>query len=321
MVVKEFLNEDHSKVWKWIKRGAISLVGAIGLWTSFYIVNPESTGVVRRFGEFVRTTNPGIHFKLPYRIEKVGDVPVRKVQIEEFGFRTKKAGVVSEFEDMPEESSMLTGDLSMADIEWSVQWNIKDPIAYSFNVKEPQNAIRDCSHSVMRGIIGNGSVDEAITIGRIDYQNSAKLELQELLDKYNTGINIISVNMQSTHPPLNVRPAFNEVNESLQQREKRINEARQEYNREVPQARGEAQRVIEVAYGYGVNRINTSLGDVAKFEQIYTEYKQAPEITRQRMYLEAMATLLPKIRYKWIIEQRGAEGGLLLKLDLEEPEK
>ncbi|MHC5077160.1 MAG: FtsH protease activity modulator HflK, partial [Planctomycetota bacterium] len=212
---------------------------------------------------------------------------------------------------------MLTGDLNIADVEWIVQYKIKDAQQFLFNIRNARQTIRDASQAVMRQLIGNGSVDEAITIGRIEYEVQGKEMLQDLLDKYLTGIHIVTVKLQSSNPPAKVRPAFNEVNKALQQKEQRINEAMKDYNTAIPRTRGEAKRVVEAAKGYAAERVNRSQGDVTKFEKILLEYQKAPTITRQRMYFETMSRLLPKIPEKWIIEQGGADGGILLKLGLD----
>ena len=343
--------------WKWAGVAALVIVAAVGLITSVYTVPADSAGVVKRFGRYSRATGPGIHLKMPYWIETATAVPVTKVQKEEFGFRTLQAGVDSLYlgaeeidtrrsntEDLVRliresgerasrggvlqlaeqakeilrgEYVMLTGDLNITDVEWIVQYQIKDARSYLFNIREPRQTIRDASQAVMRQLIGNGSVDEAITIGRIEYEAAAEESLQKLLDEYETGIHIVAVKLQSSNPPQKVRPAFNEVNMALQQKEQRINEAMKTYNEAVPKTTGEAKKLIESARGYAAERVNRALGDVAKFEKIYEQYSKAPDITKQRMYLETMSKLLPLIPEKWIIEQGGAEGGILMKLDLE----
>jgi membrane protease subunit HflK len=346
----------------WVTKGPAAFITvvavALALITSIYTVPTDSAGVVQRFGRYSRTTEPGIHLKIPYWIEAATAVPVKKVQKEEFGFRTLKAGVDSQYlgieeidagrsspqdllrlieesgerglrgqsrglqvdakEILRSEYAMLTGDLNITDVEWIVQYRIKDPGNYLFNIREPREAIRDASQAVMRLLVGNGSVDEAITIGRIDYENSAQTMIQALLDEYETGIHVVTVKIQSSNPPQRVRPAFNEVNKALQQKEQRINEAMRGYNEAIPRTRGEAQKLIESARGYAAERVNRAEGDVAKFEKVYTEYQKAPDITRQRMYLETMARLLPQIQEKWIVEQGGAEGGILMRLNLED---
>jgi membrane protease subunit HflK len=294
--------------------------------------------------------------KLPWGIEIVTIVPVQKIQKEEFGFRTLKAGINSQYlgvseidsgqvdqEDLwklivesgerePRRSGrslsqagrdilqreyiMLTGDLNLIDVEWIVQYRIGDVKKFLFNVREPKQTIRDASQAVMRQLIGNGSVDEALTIGRVENEIRAKEGLQTLLDEYETGIYVVTVKLQSSNPPQQVRSAFNAVNMAIQQKEQRVNEAKKAYNETIPKTRGEAQKEIETAKGYAAERVNEAQGDVAKFERVYAEYSKAPEITKKRMYLETMSKVLPQITEKWIIEQGGADGGILMKLDL-----
>ncbi|MBN1126758.1 MAG: FtsH protease activity modulator HflK [Sedimentisphaerales bacterium] len=351
------LQRMTSATFKWAEIALVMILILVGAASSVYTVPTDSVGVIKRFGSYHRSTEPGIHVKIPFWIETVTAVPVKKVQKEEFGFRTLKAGVDSQYLGAEEIDSaryttdelirlieqsgerapraaftqlgqmardilrseyiMLTGDLNIVDVEWIAQYKIKDAGMYLFNIKEPRQTIRDASQAVMRQLVGNGSVDEAITIGRIEYENSARDMLQTLLDEYETGIQIVTVKLQSSNPPLKVRPAFNEVNKALQQKEQRINEAMKEYNETIPKTKGEAKKLIETARGYAAERVNRAEGDAAKFMSIYTEYEKAPDITKQRMYLEAMSKLLPQISEKWIIEQGGAEGGLLMKLDLE----
>jgi len=344
-------------LWRGIKWIVLFVIIVIGIKTAIYTIDTDSAGVVKRFGKYNRTTEPGIHLMIPFGIEKVHEVPVKRVQKEEFGFRTLQAGVDSRYlgveevdrgqvdqEDLKKliresgegtygqsagslraraqeilrgEYVMLTGDLNIVDVEWIVQYKIKDPRPYLFNVRDPRHTIRDASQAVMRLLIGNGSVDEAITIGRIEYENEARDRLQDLLDQYETGIHIVTVKLQSSNPPMRVRPAFNEVNKALQQKEQRINEAMKQYNEVIPKTKGEAKRVVETSRGYAAERVNQAEGDVAKFSKVLTEYKKAPDITRQRLYLETMGKVLPEIPEKWIIEQGGADGGILMKLNLD----
>ncbi|MHC4281099.1 MAG: FtsH protease activity modulator HflK [Planctomycetota bacterium] len=343
--------------WRWVRWIIILVALVVAPVTALYTVPTDSAGIVKRFGKYNRTTQPGIHLKIPYWIEKAISVPVKKIQKQEFGFRTLKAGVDSQYLGVDEiqarrigkdglkeliresgestwgladsqlakrageiltgEYIMLTGDLNIADVEWIVQYKIKNAQQFLFNIRNARQTIRDASQAVMRQLIGNGSVDEAITIGRIEYEVQGKEMLQDLLDKYLTGIHIVTVKLQSSNPPAKVRPAFNEVNKALQQKEQRINEAMKDYNTAIPRTRGEAKRVVEAAKGYAAERVNRSQGDVTKFEKILLEYQKAPTITRQRMYFETMSRLLPKIPEKWIIEQGGADGGILLKLGLD----
>jgi len=210
--------------------------------------------------------------------------------------------------------------LNLIDVEWIVQYKIGDVKKFLFNVREPKQTIRDASQAVMRQLIGNGSVDEALTIGRIENEISAKEGLQTLLDEYQTGIYVVTVKLQACNPPQQVRSAFNAVNMALQEKEQRVNEARKMYNETIPKTKGEAQKQIETAKGYAAERVNEAQGDVAKFERVYAEYTKAPEITKKRMYLETMSLVLPQITEKWIIEQGGADGGILMKLNLDNQE-
>lgn len=364
MEIRDFFDEiagPRGRDYGPLARNALSAVLFVGLLIaalamSVYTVPTDSVGVIRRFGRYTRTTEPGLHLKAPFWIETATPVPVRKIQKEEFGFRTLKAGVDSRYlraenidaggasqndlaklinesgerisgsarrladaaaEVLRGEYIMLTGDLNIIDIEWIVQYKIKDARSYLFNVKEPSQTIRDASQAVMRQLIGNGSVDEAITIGRGANESAARELLQKLLDEYETGIHVEVVKLQSSNPPMKVRPAFNEVNKALQQKQQRINEAMKELNEAVPKTKGEALKLVETAKGYAAQRVNEALGDVAKFNKIYEEYKESPDITKQRLYLETMAKVLPGIPEKWIIEQGGADGGILLKLDLD----
>jgi membrane protease subunit HflK len=349
-------NFQPFEIWQKARWLLLLAVAALGVKTAIYTVDTDSAGVVKRFGKYERTAGAGIHAMLPFGIETASKVPVKRVQKEEFGFRTIKAGIESHFlgvdeinagrcstEDLTKliresgeashvtksgnlkemakeilqgEYVILTGDLNIVDVEWIVQYTIKDPRQYLFNIKDSRYTIRDASQAVMRQLIGNGSVDEAITIGRIDYENAARVALQKLMDEYETGIHIVTVKMQSSNPPQRVRPTFNEVNRSLQQKEQRINEAMKLYNEVIPKTRGEALRMIEASKGYAAERVNQARGNVSKFDQILAEYSKAKEITRQRLYLETMSRVLPTIPEKWIVEQGGAEGGILMKLDL-----
>ena len=210
---------------------------------------------------------------------------------------------------------MLTGDLNMVDIELIVQYQISDPVSYLFNLEHPLQTLRDASQAVTRRVMGNGSVDEAITIGRIENEAMIQRELQRLLDDYETGIHIVTAKLQSTNAPLRVRPAFNLVNESVQTKEKTINQAKEEYNKIIPKARGEAQRQIQTAEGYKIERVNRSQGDVSKFLRVLGEYSEAPRITEQRMYLETMSRVLPKLDLT-VVDDKGLESGFYRMFNL-----
>jgi membrane protease subunit HflK len=286
--------------------------------TSFFTIEPEEVGVVLRFGQHVRTQDPGLHFKLPFGVEAVYKVPVQRQLKEEFGFRTVSAAQRTQYERNERtlaESLMLTGDLNIADVEWIVQYKVVDPVAYLFKVRNATETFRDITEAVMRGVIGDRSVDEALTAGRQDAEDEAIVQLQELCRSYGLGIDVQLVALQDVNPPDPVKPSFNEVNQAEQERETLINQAQAELNREIPRAEGEAKATIEAANGYAIDRVNRAAGDAERFVALYQEYRKAPDVTRRRLYLEAMTDVLPQVG-KTIIVDESVKGVLpLLNLD------
>jgi membrane protease subunit HflK len=253
-------------------------------------------------------------------------VPVQRQLKAEFGFVTDSASIRSQFrqnEDTLAESLMLTGDLNVAVVEWIVQYKVKDPYKYLFKVRNLDSAtrrgetttFRDMNEAVMREVVGDHSVNEVLTVGREKIQVDAKVLLQELCDKYETGLEVLQIVLQDVNPPDPVKPAFNEVNQAIQEKERLINEAWADYNQTVPNARGEAERVVRAAEGYALERINNARGDVARFVNIYDEYRKAPEVTRKRLYLETLNEVLPKTGRKLIIDS--SMKGLLPLLNLD----
>jgi modulator of FtsH protease HflK len=272
-------------------------------WTSCYTVQAESEGVVLRFGKFLKTVEPGLHFKLPFGIDHVTVLPTRRQLKLEFGFVTP--GYTNPYqpgEDAREERSMVTGDLNAALVEWVVQYRIEDPKQYLFDVRNPDRTLRDLSEAAMREVIGDRTVDEVITIGRQDIEISALARMQELAKRYMLGIRIDQVQLKNVNPPAEVQASFNEVNRAQQDRENAINIANGDYNEAVPRARGQADQMIRAAEGYRFKRVNEAQGDVASFNAILTEYVKAPEITRTRLYLETMGDVLPATGEKIIID-------------------
>ena len=272
-------------------------------WTSFYTVQAESEGVVLRFGKFLKTVEPGLHFKLPFGVDQVSVLPTRRQLKLEFGFVTP--GYTNNYQpgtEGPEERSMVTGDLNAALVEWVVQYRIEDPKQYLFDVRNPGQTLRDLSEAAMREVIGDRTVDEVITIGRQDIEISALARMQELAKRYGIGIRVDQVQLKNVNPPAEVQASFNEVNKAQQDRENAINIANGNYNEAVPRARGQADQVIREAEGYRFKRVNEAQGDVASFNAILTEYVKAPEITRTRLYLETMGDVLPAIGEKIIID-------------------
>jgi membrane protease subunit HflK len=289
-----------------VLRGAVvALILLIVAVTSFYTVDPEEIGVVLRLGRFVRTTDPGLHVKLPFAIETVTKVPIQRQLKEEFGFQTVSAGVRSQFSvrGREAEANMLTGDLNAAVVEWVVQYRIVDPYKYLFRVRNVRETFRSMSEAVMRGVVGDRTVNEVLTVGRQEIADLVEQNLQMLCDQYETGIKVDQVVLQDVNPPDPVKPSFNEVNEAQQEKEKLINQAQSEYNKVIPRARGEAQQTIQEAEGYALNRLNTARGDSARFVAVFNEYQNAPEVTRKRIYLETMNAILPNVQHKVIVDQ------------------
>lgn len=284
---------------------------------SYYTVEPEEAGVVMRFGEYVRTTDPGLHFKIPL-VETVRIVPVERQLKQEFGYRTLRADVESTYRKagFGDESLMLTGDLNLADVEWVVQYRIADPYQFLFKVRNPEQTLRDMSESAMRQIVGDRTVNEVLTIGRAEIALQVQELLQALCEEYETGIRVEQVVLQDINPPDPVKPSFNAVNEAQQQRETLVNQALAEYNRVVPRARGEAQQTIQQAEGYAIDRVNRAEGEVAAFVQLHVEYIKAPQITKRRIYYETLQEILPKIGNKVVTDEDGATVLPLLQMQM-----
>jgi membrane protease subunit HflK len=293
-----------------------ALIVAAG-YASVYTVAPEETGVIQRFGRYVRLTGPGLHFKLPFGIETVGKVKTGRNFQMEFGYRTVEAGVRSRFTErgFKEESLMLSGDLNVVDLQWTVQYKIGDPKDFLFQVKDVDSAIRDMSESVMRRVVGNRLFDFVLTVGRAEIADRVKVEMQKVLDSYRTGIQVVNVKMQNVTPPEPVEAAFNEVNEAEQERESKINQAQGAYNREIPKAKGSALQTISQAEGYALERVNKAQGEAKRFLDVLKEYRQAKDVTKRRLYLESMTRLLDKIDEIYVID--ADQKGLVPLLDLQ----
>ena len=309
--------------WRLVTGAAILLL-VILLWSTWFTVQPEETGVVQRFGAVVRTVGPGLHFKLPYGIETALLVPTARVLKEEFGFRTAptRPGQRTQYADknaFKDESLMLTGDLNVIDVQWIVQYRIEDPVRYLFRVRESQQTIRDVAEAVMRRIVGNRVGSDVLTVGRVAVSSEMKEEMQKILSDYETGVRLVTVELQDVTPPDLVKPAFNEVNEARQDRERTINQAQEQFNREIPKARGEAARTITEAEGHAVERVNRANGEATRFRAILEEYQRAPEVTRRRLYLEALGAILPEAKALYIID--GDQKALVPWLPLESGDK
>src|SRR5213075_1295041 len=290
-------------------------------WTSCYTVQAESEGVVLRFGKFLKTVEPGLHFKLPFSIDHVTVPPTRRQLKLEFGFVTP--GYTNPYQpgkDAREERSMVTGDLNAALVEWVVQYRISDPKEYLFDVRNPNQTLRDLSEAAMREVIGDRTVDEVITIGRQDIEVAALARMQELATRYKLGVRVDQVQLKNVNPPREVEASFNEVNKAQQDRENAINVANGDYNEAVPRARGQADQTVRGAEGYRFKRVNEAEGDVASFNATLGQYIKAPEITRTRLYLETMGDVLPNMGPKIIIDDSMKQLLPILPLSLKPPE-
>jgi len=287
-----------------IRIGVIVIFGIIFLYSSFFTISPEEVGVILRFGKYNRTVSPGLNFKIPLGIESLEKVPIQRQLKEEFGFRTESAGVRTRYStaNYLDESLMLTGDLNAAVVEWIIQYRINDPYRYLFKVRNTRITLRSMTEAVMREVVGDRTVNEVLTVGRQEISNTVQAKLQQLCENYETGIKIDQVVLQDVNPPDRVKPYFNEVNEAQQEKEKLINQARTEYNQVIPRARGEAQKVLQEAEGYATERVNKAKGEAARFNSIYAEYRKAKDVTRQRIYLETMNKILPRIGKKLIVD-------------------
>jgi membrane protease subunit HflK len=295
----------------------VLLLVAVGIMTSYYIVQPEEEAVVKRFGKVVALKPPGLHFKMPYGIDSAQMVPTARVLKQEFGFRTESLqGRTSYSKDktLRGESLMLTGDLKVIDVEWVVQYRVSDPDKFLHRVRQPEQTLRDVSESVMRRIVGNSLGSDVLTEKRAQVANSARIELQQAMDKFDLGIQISTIELQDVTPPESVKPAFNEVNQAEQERERFINEAEKRRNQVIPRAEGEAQQVIAAAQGYAAKRVNAAKGEADRFTAVYEAYLDAPQVTRQRMYLEMIDQVLPNAGKIYIMDENQTKPLPLLNL-------
>ncbi len=273
---------------------------------SLYQVGPEEEALKLRLGRFTgETYGPGLHAVIPF-IEQIRLVPLRRQLKQEFGFRTLSAARQTQYDtgNYKRESLMLTGDLNVADVEWIVQYKIGDPYKFLFKVDDVEGTFRDLSEAVMRAVIGDHSVDEVLTIGRTKIAADAKIMLQDLCDKYDTGIRVEQVVLQDVNPPEQVKPSFNEVNQAIQEKEQLMNMARAEYNKAVPRAQGEAEQQIRRAEGYALERVNNAEGDASRFLALYEEYRKAPKVTRRRIYLETISKVFPRLGEKIVVDEK-----------------
>jgi membrane protease subunit HflK len=295
---------SSSQTWLMVA-AAIFIVVVITVAMSFYTIDANENGVILRFGKYNKTTYPGLHLKFPWGIDKLYTVRVDYQWKEEFGFRTARPGVKTIYSktQYSGESWMLTGDLNIADVQWIVQYKIKDPVKFLFKVRGQTGTIRNVAESAMRFVVGDRAFREVLQTDRREVALLAKDYMQETLDKYDLGVNIELVQLITVQPPGPVFDSFNEVNRAKQEQETAINEANQAYNKEIFRAQGEAERLIQEAKGYGIDRTNRASGDAKLFTSVFNEYKKAREVTRQRLYLETMETVMKNVEEKILIDK------------------
>jgi len=271
------------------------LIIALYLASGIFVVAPDEQGVVRRFGKFIRIESPGLNYHLPYPIETVVTPAVTQVKRIEIGFRTISFGPPARYREIPAEALMLTGDENIVSADVIVQYKIKDPVHYLFNIILPEQTVRSASEATLRQVIGERKIDEALTVGKYEIQEETKRLLQKLLDSYKAGILIVAVQLQDVNPPKEVQDAFKDVASAKEDKSRYINQAQGYRNDLIPKARGEAVKMTKEAEGYKIERIKKAEGDIAKFNSILTEYKKGEYITQARLYLETMEEILPNM--------------------------
>ena len=323
--IDELLEKVQDKVRNLFGGNRFPLIGllvivAVLLWlaTGIYQVNQDQVGVVQRFGKYSRTVGPGLQWKLPSGLEKVTKVATQRIYQEEFGLRTLRAGVRTEYapeSQYERESLMLTGDLDCVLVPWVVRYRIGDPYKFLFKVRDVRETLRSLSEATMRNVVGDHSLDEVLNKREMVASMTQKA-LQESLDGAESGLFLTTIELGKTNVPEPVQPSFNEVNAAIQEKEKLIYQAQGDYNKIIPEARGKAEKMIQGAEGYAVDRVKRSQGDVARFLDLYEEYSKAKEVTRRRLYLEALDEMLPRLGKKYIIDAE--QEGLLPLLNLGE---
>ena len=298
---------------------AVALLVLWGAASSYYQIEPDEVGVIRRLGRYVGTSEPGPHFRLPFGVERVQKVPVQRQLKMEFGFRTSAMagdGVQAPAAvELKRESLMLTGDLNVAVVEWIVQYKIRDPHAFLFKVRNVDETVRSLSEAAVRSVVGDQSVNEVLTTGRQRIATQAKDVLQQLANRYDTGVDIQQLVLQDVNPPDPVKPSFNEVNQAIQEKERAINEAQAELNKAIPRARGEAEQALRAAEGYAIERVNRARGEAQRFTALLVEYRRSPDVTRRRLHLETLAEVLPRVGRKVILDESAKGMTPILPMD------
>ncbi len=302
----------NSQLPKWLSPSIVLLVvlilfALILASTSFFIVDQTENAVITRFGKYETTLGPGLHFKIPFGIDKSYNVPTKTIQTEQFGFRTVKGGVVNTYENnLTKESTMLTGDLNIVDVEWIIQYRILDPKAWLFNVHEDvrNTTIRDISQAVINTLVGDRAILDVIGSERTAIEANAITLMNDQLKEFGLGVTIMNVQLQNIVPPAGVQAAFEDVNKAIQDMNRLINEGKEAYNAQIPKASGQSDQLVQVAMGYAAERVNRAKGDVARFNSVYAEYRKAPDVTRRRLYLETIENLFSEARGTTLVDKK-----------------
>lgn len=289
---------------------AFIVILVVGVWlaSGFYIVEEGRRGVVLRLGKYIETTNPGPRWHIPYPIESAEVVNVSGVRTVEVGYRGNPKN------KQPQEALMLTDDENIVDVQFAIQYTLKGPEDYLFNNRNPDDNVLQAAETAIREIVGKSKMDFVLNQGRSEVASRVKVLMQQILDRYKTGINITTVNLQNVQPPEQVQASFDDAVRAQQDRERFKNEGQAYANSVVPNARGVAARLLEEANGYKQTAIATAQGDASRFRQILAEYEKAPGVTRERLYLEAMQQILSNTS-KVIVDQKGGNNLLYLPLD------
>ena len=284
-----------------------AIVAVILAFSSFIMVDQTEDSVITRFGKYKTTVGPGLHFKLPLGIDRSYNVPTKSIQTEQFGFRTLNGGSTNLYENnITKESTMLTGDLNIVDVEWIIQYRINDPEAWLFNVHRDvrRSTIRDVSQSVINTLVGDRAILDVIGPERTSIENNSIAMMNDQLKEFGLGVTVINVQLQNIVPPAGVQTAFEDVNKAIQDMNRLINEGKEAYNAEIPKAAGEAEKMVQVAQGYAAERVNRAKGDVARFNAVYAEYRKAPEVTRKRLYLETIESLFSEEKGTTLVDKQ-----------------
>lgn len=296
--------------------------GVVLLWllSGIYIINPDEEGIVLRFGRYNRTVAPGPHYQLPFPIETVYKPKVTQVLRGEVGFRSIGQGATfqqGQVRSVPEEASMLTGDENIVNVQFSVQYKIKDPVEYLFNVTNQAAVVKNAAEAAMREVIGKSQIDSAITDGKLKIQSDATELLQQILNRYEVGVQIIAAQLQDVHPPQGVIDAFKDVASAREDKSRIINEAEAYRNELLPKARGQAAEVENQAQAYRAMRVQNAQGEARRFLTVLSEYEKAREVTKKRLYYEAMEEILSSSGEK-IVLPRGTSDRVLPFLPLDQ---